>query len=306
MAYTKPQYKLAARVISIVAAVGIALTWLALPLQAATPPLLEDMVIPSERSFHVYIIDGGETIPVVSTWGFSVQNVLDRANVVLGEEDVITHMLHRPVNPDDVIRIERWVRDEFSVLEEVPYEVTQIASSLFAAGRVIPAGDGLPGLRERVYTRLLVDGVVREQTLASEVVIREPVDGRVLVGTPGARISPLNFDWRRDYNGMPVNYVSRLTGQRATGYSDRVGTITSTGQRAAVGLVAVNPNRIPYGTLLYIVSACGTFNYGYAIAADTGTSLMRGIIDVDLFYDSHFESVQNGVRIVDIFILQLP
>ena len=43
--------------------------------------------------------------------------------------------------------------------------------------------------------------------------------------------------------------------------------------------------------------------YGYAIAADTGTGLIDGSIDLDLFYDSYTESCLNGVRYVNVYVL---
>ena len=54
---------------------------------------------------------------------------------------------------------------------------------------------------------------------------------------------------------------------------------------------------------MYIRSADGSFIYGYAIANDTGTGMMQGVVDVDLFYESFLESQLNGRRIVDIYIL---
>ena len=83
-----------------------------------------------------------------------------------------------------------------------------------------------------------------------------------------------------------------------------MGPVPPAGRRADVGHVAVNPDVIPYGSKLYITSADGKFIYGYAIAADTGTGLMQGIVDVDLFYDTYYESCLNGRRIVNIYILE--
>ena len=68
--------------------------------------------------------------------------------------------------------------------------------------------------------------------------------------------------------------------------------------------MAVNPNEIPYNTKLYIASPDGSFVYGYAIASDTGTALMEGLIGVDLFYDTYMESALNGVKYVNIYILE--
>ncbi len=56
---------------------------------------------------------------------------------------------------------------------------------------------------------------------------------------------------------------------------------------------------------MYIASSEGdSFLYVYAIATDTGTALMEGIIDVDLFYETYTESAINGKRIVNIYILE--
>ena len=65
----------------------------------------------------------------------------------------------------------------------------------------------------------------------------------------------------------------------------------------------MDPTEIPYGSKLYITSSDGSFVYGYAIAADTGTGLLNDVIDVDLFYETYTESCLNGRRTVDIYVL---
>ena len=67
--------------------------------------------------------------------------------------------------------------------------------------------------------------------------------------------------------------------------------------------MAVNPNVIPYGTLMYITSDDGAFVYGYAYAADTGTAMMTGHAFVDLYYQTYEESVENAVIPVTIYVL---
>ena len=69
------------------------------------------------------------------------------------------------------------------------------------------------------------------------------------------------------------------------------------------GTVAVDPSVIPYGTRMYIKTPDGKFIYGYAIANDTGTGMLQGVVDVDLFYDTYLESALNSVRYVDIYLL---
>jgi len=261
----------------------------------------------ARSSFTVYIDLGGEIRPVEVLSGASVQCVFDQIGIEIGEEDTVSHILTNPVRAGDVIWIEQLTRDMITLTKEVVARELEVPTSLLPVGqRRVMSVAGDPGLVTRTYSRILVNGRVIEEELIEEEVIEAPDHGRVLVGMPGARISPLNFEWQRDENGRPVDYVHMIPGQRAAGYSDRVGPTTSTGLPVAVGLVAVNPHVIPYGSLLYITSPDGSFVYGYAVAADTGGDLMRGIIGIDLFYATHEEAMLNGMRTVDIYILRLP
>ena len=67
--------------------------------------------------------------------------------------------------------------------------------------------------------------------------------------------------------------------------------------------MAVNPNIIPYGTLLYITSDDGRFVYGYAYAADTGTAMMTGHAFIDLYYETYDESCKNAVIPVTVYVI---
>lgn len=93
------------------------------------------------------------------------------------------------------------------------------------------------------------------------------------------------------------------SGQRATGYSASLTAKGASGQRLTYGTVAVNPNVIPYGSLLYITSDDGRFVYGYAYAADTGTAMQTGHAFIDLYYETYAESVENAVIPVTVYVL---
>ena len=43
---------------------------------------------------------------------------------------------------------------------------------------------------------------------------------------------------------------------------------------------------------------------GFDVLIRSGTGLIDGIIDVDLFYDTYLESLLNGLRTVNIYVLE--
>ncbi len=102
--------------------------------------------------------------------------------------------------------------------------------------------------------------------------------------------------------GNSVVYSSVHTGS-GTAYTAPAGASTATGVPAYHGGVAVNPNIIPYGSKLYIVSTDGSFVYGYATAVDTGGALMDGSAIVDCFYNTYDECVNFGRRDVNVYVV---
>lgn len=104
-----------------------------------------------------------------------------------------------------------------------------------------------------------------------------------------------------DENGVPLNYSRVLTG-RATAYN--MGTTTATGTRVHPGVVAVNPNIIPYGSKMYIVASDGSgYVYGYASAEDTGGFIYWNNAPlVDMYVNSYDDACVWGNRPVTVYI----
>ena len=78
--------------------------------------------------------------------------------------------------------------------------------------------------------------------------------------------------------------------------------ITATGTRAKVGTIAVDPKIIPLGTEVYIEGLGGAKNYGFATAEDTGGAIKGKIID--LYFNTHKETVNWGRQQVNVYILK--
>ena len=78
--------------------------------------------------------------------------------------------------------------------------------------------------------------------------------------------------------------------------------ITKTGTRAKVGTIAVDPKVIPMGTEMYIEGLYGAKNYGMGKAEDIGGAIKGKIID--LYFDTHEETIQWGRQQVNVYILK--
>lgn len=253
-----------------------------------------------KRAFPVTVTADGETRTVMLPEG-TVADAIAEAQVHLDEDDEVNLDKAKELRAGDNIQVSR-VEYVTSVEEEaIAYDVSQEKTDSMIAGSTKVLQKGREGVRQLTWRTKVVDGVAQAPELVSEAVRSEPVEEKVLVGTKNT-VSKLDFGYTIE-NNVPVGYTRVITGAKATGYSAKAGAGTASGRRAMVGHVAVNPNVIPYGTKLYITSADGRFIYGYAIAADTGTALMDGRVDVDLFYDSYAASCRNGVKTVNIYIL---
>ncbi|MCL2433972.1 MAG: 3D domain-containing protein, partial [Clostridia bacterium] len=96
-----------------------------------------------------------------------------------------------------------------------------------------------------------------------------------------------------------VDYpVKKAVTCKITAYT-HTGRKTSTGTWPARGTIAVQPNKIPYGTHVYIPG------YGIGIAADTGPTSYNSMAGywIDLFMDSEKECRTWGVKNLTIYIL---
>ena len=74
-------------------------------------------------------------------------------------------------------------------------------------------------------------------------------------------------------------------------------SVTSTGSYPDKGTVAVDPNKIPYGTQLYIPG------YGSGTALDTGGAMRQyDGYAIDLYFDTYEEAVEWGVRYIEVTV----
>ncbi len=255
------------------------------------------------RAFSVSITADGITQEVSITEG-TVKDCLDKAGIILGEHDYTEPSLNAPVIEGDEIRVFRVEYMDNQYSEAIPYETDYRSNSLIFRfkNNSYVLTEGQDGENLVTYRERYVDGELDYALVSNVELVKEPVNELVLTYSHEA-ISPLPApDGITIVDNVPSHYTSVISNVAATGYYSATGK-GSSGLGLFYGSVAVNPNIIPYGSHLYITSPDGEFIYGFAIATDTGTALMEGIIGVDLFYETYKESALNWKNTVNIYIL---
>lgn len=255
------------------------------------------------RAFNVKLTCDGTTRDVPILEG-TVADVLKRAGITLGEEDIVTPALTETVTPQTKVKVQRVTYGTSVTTEAIPYETIEQHTPLLKNGKTRVLTEGVNGEQTTTTVSRYIDGVYAETVSVTTEVTKEPSSATVMVGDKTATITTLEVpeDLVLDANGNPVNYTQKIVG-KATAYSARSGAKTASGRYAIPGHVAVNPNVIPYGSKLYIKSADGSFIYGYAVAADTGIALMDGRVTVDLFFDTYLESCLFGAKTMEIYVI---
>lgn len=67
-------------------------------------------------------------------------------------------------------------------------------------------------------------------------------------------------------------------------------------------VIAVDPNIIPLGTKVYVEGLNGAADYGYAVAADTGSAINN--LKIDLYMETHEKAYQWGRKSVKIYVIE--
>lgn len=264
-------------------------------------PLFDKMHIRVTRVMKVRITAGGETREV-ETSAQTVEDVLKKFQVELDEDDRVEPEAKTKVAEGMEITVRRVEVKEEVKTEEVPFETQYQDTDSLYEGETQVKTQGVAGEKEVTYQVTFVDGEEESREAASEKVTKEPVAEVVLRGTAEREQSGAGgIGTFVDLYGNTVSYSSVMSGT-CTAYSVPGGT-TSLGWDAVYGVIAVNPNIIPYGTKMYVTSPDGSVVYGYGVAGDTGGACMAGDIIADLCYNTIEECSQIGRREMVIYIL---
>ena len=253
-----------------------------------------------ERAFSVAIEADGQEYPVKMVVG-TVADALERAGITLEGDDYTEPALSAMVTAGSKIEVHRVEYQDKVETQAVPYDTEYVYTSLYFrnTNRATTLQHGSEGQQTVTTRERWVDGELENSVVTDVTTTVEPTDHVVKTYGAGAPVSPLTGP--DGTTNAPASYSKVLTG-KATGYYSKSGK-GSSGLGLGYGTVAVDPDVIPYGTLLYITSTDGSFVYGYAVATDTGIAVQDGRILVDLFYETYAESVINGAINVNVYVV---
>lgn len=260
----------------------------------------------------------------------TVGEALEKCGFTLGEDDRLNVPKERRLTRGMKIVIQRVQVTEETETEDIDYGTQYVTSRELSEGKTQLLSAGLKGEKELRYRATYVDGELESRELLSEEVKQEPIKQIVMrgVGLPttapklefiddgsGATPDPTPISGKKpavtvsaqagvltDPWGNEISYAKTITGT-CTAYCIPGGT-TSIGLEAVRGVIAVDPDIIPYGTRMYVASPDGKVVYGYGVAGDTGGACMAGDIIADLCYDTVEECSIIGRRQMVLYILE--
>ena len=279
--------------------------------------LEEDDIYETEATnegFDITIIRGmditvdvcGEAQTILSC-GETGRELLNRRGIARRETSGVSVALDAQVEDGMIIVITDTIIAEEAYTLTVPFETTYQDTDNLPEGKEVILTAGVNGEKLCTAEVAYTNGVESDRKLVSEEVTTEPVTQVVARGTgngkgSGSRRPVIGDGIIITPEGDVLTYTHVDT-YKATSYcrTDEGGEVTSTGTKTRVGVIAVDPRLIPYGTRMYVVTKDGSYIYGVGTAEDCGGDIKNKRLD--LFYETRSEALAFGVRDCYVYFL---
>lgn len=273
----------------------------------------EGMEVVISRAFPVTVVADGETYKLNMASG-TVADALNKAVVTIDDDDIISASLDTALTSGMTIKVTRVEYKERTADEVLPFTTQKKNNANLYTDQTKTIRKGVNGRQNVTYKDKYVNGKLVESVKIKSVVTKAATERILEVGTKRRPTVSANGIYtvstlsapsslQIGKNGVPTSYKRVITGT-ASAYSG--GGVTATGKYVRPGYIAVNPNQIPYGTKMWIVSNDGSYVYGYASAEDTGGFIYwsgSSSTVCDLYFDSEGQASAFGRRGVTIYIL---
>lgn len=269
---------------------------------------------PNEDGYSINILRGmNVTLNICGnpmeylTYGETLAQLLDRNGITLKDTFGTTVALDAQLEDGMVIYIDDTVVSNDSYALSIPFETIYQETDLLAEGQEVVLTVGVAGEKICTAEVVYVNGQETGRTVLYEKVTSEPVAQVVARGIgngkPASGKRPIIGDGVIITPEGDVLTYTNVDIFKATSYcrTDIGGEVTSTGTLTRVGVVAVDPTVIPYGTRMYIVTMDGAYIYGVGTAEDCGSAIKNKRLD--LFYETDPESRAFGIRDCYVYFL---
>lgn len=269
------------------------------------------------RAQYATLTVEGTLSTVLLQEGDTVQSMIEHLNIKLGKNDIvslngedISSDLTKAVGGSDSVVINRVEITYFDKTKTSAYDTVYVADPYSYVGAEYVKQEGQKGKTVKTYEKKIIDGGKPIITLV-KTTKKGSKDKIIAYGTavssPTGYLSTskpyiTNRDERNKTitlsDGSTYSYWKQDT-YTATAYTSGKNGRTSTGRKAQVGVIAVDPSVIPYGTLMYVQS--GGNNYGICVAGDCGGGIKGK--RVDLYFETRSKCMTFGRRDCTIYFL---
>lgn len=260
-----------------------------------------------QRSQQITVNNSGEVLQINATEE-TVAQLLERLDIQLEEGVSVSAPLEAALLDGMEITVSRTVSALETYTTLIPYETTYRYDETIPAGTEVVVIPGQVGQLTNSANVQYVDGQETNRTIVTQDVVAQPVNEVIAIGI-GEETKPAAGELVIGDGTITLPTGEVLTFNDtmqvvATAYTHTdagCDFITATGTTVRIGTVAVDPQMIPYGTRMFIVANDGSYVYGVSTAEDCGGAIKGN--RVDLYYPTHNECIQFGIRNCTIYFL---
>jgi 3D (Asp-Asp-Asp) domain-containing protein len=237
---------------------------------------------------RAYISTNAAVYTIVPYRTMPLRSILDKNNILLGCNDIISQDINKPVKPLQTIKITRVIKVQKEVAEKFPFKVEwrRIYSSNL---RKVELQSGTEKNVMRTIEEVFHDGVFYNASIVREKIKIRKYCRLILFGVNNEIESFYDLSKSKKIKMIATAYYSG----DPLAHGD--GTVIFLGQKMRRGIVAVDPKVIPLKTRIFVPG------YGYGYAGDTG-NLIKGK-RIDLGVNNAYEEKPWMFRSVTVYIL---
>lgn len=251
----------------------------------------DGMKITIDRWQPIVNLNFNGNVTTFETEAETVAQLLEERHIELVEGSVVEPALETPITDALEIKVKTKQVTTEIVEEEIPFITTVKETPNLAPGEEQIVSLGANGLKEKTVEIVHFGGEIVSETTKEEVVITESQERFIKRGSKNVIVDPKT--------GKTYEYTKSMT-MNATAYTHQPGdpwyNKTASGMPTFVGMVAVDRNVVPLGTILYVEG------YGIAIAGDVGGAIKGN--DIDLYFNTTGEVKQFGRQNKKAYILK--